>query len=190
MKRCHLPCCGGAFITRYKHKQHQLSTLHSQPALPAFDVPAVAAPEDDDSDVDGEQAAPDHFKHLCKEYIDLVARNQVTVSGMSNILKVNAAAVVTELPSELRPQYPSTWHQVKKVGKVAGSGGLTYYRDFCPACGSLFRIGRWHTYCGCGGARFDIKGGAVVQALYYDIPDKLTRLLLNRHVFHSRLWRD
>jgi hypothetical protein len=96
------------------------------------------------------------------------------------VLKVQVNNLRQHLPTEMRSQLPATWHQVKKRCKVAGAGGISYYRHFCPTCGKLFPVNVLLDTCTrrkCGGKRFDEHGKPQQRALYYDIPDKLKRLL-------------
>ena len=138
---------------------------------------AMRSDDEGDNEGDDEELSQDTFQQLCFDYIDLVARNQINVSGVANIIEVQNKQIRQHLDPAVRHQFPTSWHNIKKRCKIKGSGGKSFYRHFCPACDHLFEVDLRDDTCDCGGLRFNKHGKAIRRALYYDISDKLVRLL-------------
>ncbi len=117
-----------------------------------------------------------------------MARGQVTNVGMTNVLKVLDKHIRHAMPDDYQNDLPATvYHLRMQAEEVAGlgSGNKYFYRHFCPACGELFPEALDHLTCptkDCKGKRYDRTGKPRVKALYYDIRDKLTLLVLHGYM--------
>ena len=107
---------------------------------------------------------------------------------MQNVLKVLSKHLKPHLSPESVNSMPYTLHLLtKRASKITGVGAgcRSFYRHFCTICGEIFPLDVLILLCaapGCTGERFDRTGKPLQRALYYDLRDKLERLLQDRRM--------
>jgi len=154
----------------------------------AVHVPVVPADvgEPEGAGGDAEDAhMPRLLDGFCMDMVDLISRNQVSATGMENVLKVLNKHIRNQLMSDVQDELPATFYQLKRRAREVagvGVGCRTFYRHFCIDCGEIFPEDPTVLHCdgqGCTASRFNKQGRPRRKALYYDLRDKITRLLTN-----------
>jgi hypothetical protein len=193
------PCvdCEHSFVVARTWQRHaaQLATGERASAPPAG-LPGASPPLGSESDSEAVESGSDSesgprvpqvLDGFCMDLVDLVARNQVGVTGMENVLKILDKHIKKHLDPEIADLLPhSMWTLTAEAMEIsgAGCGCRTFYRHFCPECGEIFPEDANITVCStragtpkhCKGKRYTKAGTLRVKALYYDLRDKLGRL--------------
>jgi hypothetical protein len=150
--------------------------------------PSEASLSDDyqhELDQEGEEEeirVPQVLDGFCMDMVDLIARNQVGVTGMDNVLKILTKHIRMHLDPEIQDLLPHSMYALRcQAEEIAGAaaGCRTFYRHFCYDCGEIFPVNPTACACstdGCAGTRYTKQGNPRSKALYYDIRDKLTKL--------------
>jgi hypothetical protein len=153
---------------------------HSDVSL-ADDLQGASEEEEEEE----EKRVPEILDGFCMDLVDLVARNQVSVTGMDNVLKVLDKHIRRHLDPEIVDLLPHSMYTLRcQAEEIAGAaaGCKTFYRHFCNDCGEIFPKNPTASACStpsCHGTRYTNQGNPRVKALYYDMRDKLTRLAVN-----------
>lgn len=139
--------------------------------------------DEGDDELEEDVRRPEMFDAFCMDMVDLIARNQCGVTGMANVLRVVSKHIKQHMTPESQNAMPFTVHlltaQAREITGV-GAGCRSFYRHFCIKCGEIFPLDLTVLFCvvdGCPGIRFDRTGKPKQKALYYDLKDKLQRLL-------------
>jgi hypothetical protein len=192
------PCmlCNHSVVSARKALYHE-----QQIALGSRLLAAPLEEEEDDESSQSEMSMSDDYQHeldqegeeeeirvpeildgFCMDLVDLIARNQVTVTGMDNVLKVLDKHIKLHLDPEIQDILPHSMYALRcKAEEIAGAaaGCRTFYRHFCYDCGEIFPLDPTVCACStedCAGTRYTNAGNPRSKALYYDIREKLTKL--------------
>ena len=197
----HCPCytCRHDIVSarRYLYHQEQIQDGSRWLAPPIADEDGAESSQSEismsdeyqhDLDVDDEEEeirVPEVLDGFCMDLVDLIARNQVSVTGMDNILKVLDKHIKMHLDPEIRDLLPHSMYALRcQAEEIAGAaaGCRTFYRHFCYDCGEIFPVDPTICACStedCAGTRYTKAGNPRSKALYYDIREKLTKLARN-----------
>ena len=141
--------------------------------------------EDEEEEEEERLREPEMLDGFCMDMVDLIARGQVSVTGMDNVLKVLNKHIKMHLDPEIVDLLPHSMYTLRcRAEEIAGAaaGCRTFYRHFCQDCGEIFPAEPTASFCskpGCKGTRYTNQGNPRMKALFYDIRDKLTRLARN-----------
>ena len=182
----------GALVPYWQFKSHLAMILKGKLGLWApvnpdpveFDEKVDAAVEGADSDEgdkneEGDQhEAPQVETLFASEVTELVARNQVTVTGAEAMLQ-STHRIYQPLLTEAK--IPKTWYHCKKMS-TEGKEPLFFTRDYCPKCDFLFPVDAKMELCGrCEqNTRYDGDKPARV-AYFFDLADKVTRVFASKY---------
>ena len=189
---CPCSACDGQPIPRTTFQRHRQDLASGRREL------ASAAVVQDEPEVQPEvdpARVPQEFDGFCLEMVDLIARNQCNASGMQNVLKVLAKHLRPHLTTEAGNDMPLSLHLLtQRAAEITGvgTGCRSFYRHFCTICGEYFPIDLLIRLCvvpECPRERCTRTGEPMQEALYYDLRDKLERLLSDG-LMGSYLMRD
>ena len=146
--------------------------------VPPVPQPVALGDEGGEGDEGDEYAAPEVESLFAAEVTELVARNQVTITGAEAMLQ-STHRIYQPLLGDAK--IPKTWYLCKKLA-TEGKEPVFFTRDYCPKCDFLFPVDENIEVCGRCEVKTRYEGAKPARVAYFfDLADKVTRMFASKY---------